>query len=299
MNPLEDFFDSVPGNDIMQIDENNAQVIDNMSEEEIQKIQELYYKEFSQEVIERFAASKEKAKGKAILEDPLLKGKLADDFSVTALKNSIFSDQVHQRRDISTFFDRIYYDNYGDYEELDEKTTRELQSNQSQFNSIVQLMQAIKNNKASQALCSQILGKILMIVKVWKKSEYQDNIVLSVGVPERKMAVKIREITKMIFIENKFFETILLACENHGLINFNLLSASLNVMKKLLMLNMRKEVNKLFSCWDVPAFLSKYDELKDENSFIDKSIETGVFGRILNLLIVFFVAEKIFLIILL
>ena len=268
------------------MDENNAAAIENMSEEEIQKIQELYYKEFSQEVIERFAASKAKAKGKAILEDPLLKGKLADDFSVTALKNSIFSEQVYQRRDISTFFERIYYDNYGDYEELDEKTTRELQSNQSQFNSIVQLMQAVKNNKASQALCAQILGKILMVLKVWKKSEYQENIVLSVGVPERKMPVKIREITKTILIDHKFVETILLSCENQGFINFNLLSGSLKTIKKLLMLNMRKEMDKLFSCWDVVEFLSKFDELKDENSFIDKSIESGLYGRIMNILTV-------------
>jgi len=267
------------------MDESNAQIIENMSEEEIQKIQDLYYKEFSQDIIERFATSKEKAiNKKGILDDKLLKGKLADDFSVNVLRHSIFSDEAHQRRDISTFFERVYYDNYGEYEELDEKTSKELQSNESQFNSVNQLVQGVKNNRSSQALCSQVFNKLLMILKVWKKNREGENIILTVGEPERKLVTKIREIMKTILIENKFVETIIAVCENQGFVNFSLILTSLKMIKKLFNLAMSQGIEKMTACWDVTNFITDFDGLIEENNYIEKAVKDGLFERFINVL---------------
>ena len=203
---------------------------------------------------------------------------------MNVLRNSIFSGEAHQRRDITTFFERIYYDNYGEYEELDEKTSKELQSNESQFNSLNQLVQGVRNNRSSQALCTQVFNKLLMILKLWKKNREGENIVLNVGVPERKLITKIREIMKTILIENKFVETIVSVCENQGYVNFSLIFTSLKMIKKLFNFAMNQSIEKLMSCWDITNFITDFDGLVEEKSYIEKAVNDGLFERFINVL---------------
>ena len=82
-------------------------------------------------------------------EDDVLKDKMIDDFNVSALKHTMFSKEVVRKRDIDTFFNRVYYDNFGSYGIYDEKTYQELKHNESQYNSVDQLIKALNNTVAT------------------------------------------------------------------------------------------------------------------------------------------------------
>jgi hypothetical protein len=281
---VANFLGDVTASQINEIDETNNQYLENLPEQELRGLQDLYYKELSPDVMDKFSKSKDFVQHNEMLENPVLKGKIIDDFSVSALQNTMFSGKAEEKRDVSTFLTRIYYDNYGDYEELDEKTYKELQQHESEFNSFSQLVQGITNTKGSQAVCSRLMEKIMMILKIWKKNTVEGNIVLKLEPAGKKIILKIREVMQKVLFEMRPIENIISACENQSWVNFAMLFLSLKSIKSIFRFNMGKALEKFMLCWDTPNFIETFDELITEDSYIESLVKENVYEKLINML---------------
>ena len=247
-------------------------------------LQDFYTRELGAGIIKKLQNVKKSApEEKKILENhPVLMNKLVDDFSVSALKDTIFKEQAIEKRDIDTFFERIYYDNYGDYEIYDEKTFEDLKLQETQFNSFDQLVKGLTGNQGTQALYTKVLQKLIMIMHIWEQKVNGDFVEMQAG--DKKIKVHLTEINKRVLWDDGIIEDIIDSNEIHGWINPSLFIPSLELTLLCLNFNYSREYQVIQTLWEDVNFFRVYEKIIGENSLIEDMLKQNAIERYSKLL---------------
>ncbi len=245
-----------------------------MTEDEIRAMQELYTKELGENIIKKLKTEKKSFRNLEIEKNKVLMDKMVDDFNVSALKNTIFSQQAEEKRDIDTFLDRIYFDNFGNYEIFNEQTYEELQFDDTQFNSFTQLINGLQGTRGTPAHYIKILQKLIMIVEIWQKNKIRG--MIEITLPEKKIRVRVKDVMKKLIYDQHFLDEMFLYNSTHGFITGSLSIPIFELTSLLFRMNFEQEAGIIKMNMMQKGWLDEYEKLITENSAMEVLYKDGI-----------------------